>query len=64
MNINTNHNDSLIAGTGVIGTIATWTLQGGLSVLATLCTIIVVGPKAWEQIVAWYVKYVKREGPQ
>lgn len=48
--------DSLVVTTGLLGTIATWTLQGGLSVMATICTLIVVGPKAWEQLVVWYKK--------
>ena len=43
--------------TGVVGTIATWTLSGGLSVLATICTLIVVGPKAWDQVKAWWAIY-------
>lgn len=57
-----NPNDPLIATTGIIGTIATWTLPGFLSVLATICTLIVVGPKAWDQLVSWYAKYIKRDG--
>ena len=47
-----------------IGTIATWTLSGALSVLATICTLIVVGPKAWEQVALWWKKYgPSKRGP-
>jgi hypothetical protein len=50
-------NDSMINSVAVIGTIATWTLQGVLSVLATICTLIVVGPKAIDQLTAWYARW-------
>ena len=51
------NNEPAIMTTAVVGTIATWTLSGVLSVLATICTLIVVGPKAWEQVRAWWVAY-------
>lgn len=40
---------------GVTGTLATWSLDGTLSRIAAICTIIVVAPKAWEQAVKWYL---------
>lgn len=52
--------DNATAGVGVIGTIASWSLNGVLSVAATICTLIVVGPKAWDQVSAWRVKYWPR----
>lgn len=50
-------NDVAVGTTGVVGTIASWSLSGALSVLATICTLIVVGPKAWEQLMVWWLKY-------
>lgn len=49
--------DGQISTIGVVGTITTWSLQGTLSLIATVCTIIVVGPKAWEQVADWAEKY-------
>lgn len=49
--------DNAAAGAGVIGTVASWSFSGALSVLATVLTIIVVGPKAWDQVKAWHAKY-------
>jgi hypothetical protein len=49
-------NDNMINSLAVVGTVASWTLQGVLGLLATVCTIIVVGPKALEQVTAWCVK--------
>jgi hypothetical protein len=49
-------NENMINSVAIIGTVASWTLQGVLGLLATICTIIVVGPKAWDQLTAWYVK--------
>lgn len=53
-------NDTIVTTTGVVGTVATWTLSGTLSVIATICTLIVVGPKAWEQVVTWYRQFRNR----
>lgn len=45
---------------GIAGTIASWTLSGFLSLAATVCTLVVVGPKAWAQLVEWRAKYEPR----
>lgn len=50
-------NDNTVATVGVAGVFASWTLSGTLSLLATICTLIVVGPKAWDQLMVWRAKY-------
>lgn len=55
-----NLNDNTTALLGVVGTTASWTLSGTLSLLATICTLIVVGPKAWDQLARWHAHYSPR----
>jgi hypothetical protein len=51
---------------GILGTIGTWFLSQAnvvLGVLCSICTLIVIAPKAWDQLKEWHRQFKEWRKP-
>lgn len=54
-------NDRIYQVTGIIGSITAWAgvfnlIATGLAIMVSLCSLVIIGPKAWSQVKAWREK--------